>query len=40
MVRQRQDGDVVAQQATNHAWLNHGTERCRIIFVPMDSKQP
>lgn len=33
-------GDVVVQQATNHAWLNHGTEPCRIIFVLMDSKLP
>jgi mannose-6-phosphate isomerase-like protein (cupin superfamily) len=33
-------GDVVIQQATNHAWLNHGTEPCRIVFVLMDSKQP
>jgi mannose-6-phosphate isomerase-like protein (cupin superfamily) len=33
-------GDVVVQQATNHAWLNHGTEPCRIIFVFLDSKQP
>ncbi len=33
-------GDVVIQQATNHAWLNHGTEPCRIIFVLMDAKQP
>ena len=33
-------GDVVVQQATNHAWLNHGTEPCRIIFVLLDSKQP
>jgi mannose-6-phosphate isomerase-like protein (cupin superfamily) len=33
-------GDVVVQQATNHAWLNHGKEPCRIIFVLMDSKQP
>jgi mannose-6-phosphate isomerase-like protein (cupin superfamily) len=33
-------GDVVIQQATNHAWLNHGTEPCRIIFVLMDSKEP
>lgn len=33
-------GDVVIQQATNHAWLNHGTKPCRIIFVLMDSKQP
>lgn len=33
-------GDVVVQQATNHAWLNHGTEPCRMLFVLMDSKQP
>ncbi|MFZ0423052.1 MAG: cupin domain-containing protein [Xanthobacteraceae bacterium] len=33
-------GDVVVQQATNHAWLNHGAEPCRVIFVLMDSKQP
>jgi mannose-6-phosphate isomerase-like protein (cupin superfamily) len=33
-------GDVVVQQATNHAWLNHGKEPCRIIFVLMDSKEP
>jgi len=33
-------GDVVVQQATNHAWINHGPEPCRILFVLMDSKQP
>jgi mannose-6-phosphate isomerase-like protein (cupin superfamily) len=33
-------GDVVVQQATNHAWLNRGKEPCRVIFVLMDSKQP
>jgi len=33
-------GDVVVQQATNHAWLNHGTEPCRIAFVMMDSQEP
>jgi mannose-6-phosphate isomerase-like protein (cupin superfamily) len=33
-------GDIVVQQATNHAWLNHGTEPCRVIFILMDSKQP
>ncbi len=33
-------GDVVVQQATNHARLNHGKEPCRVIFVLMDSKQP
>ncbi len=33
-------GDVVVQQATNHAWLNHSKETARVIFVLMDSKQP
>jgi mannose-6-phosphate isomerase-like protein (cupin superfamily) len=33
-------GDAVVQQATNHAWVNHGTETCRILFVLMDSVQP
>ena len=32
-------GDVVVQQATNHAWLNHGKEPCRIAFVLMDSQE-
>jgi uncharacterized cupin superfamily protein len=33
-------GNVVVQQATNHAWLNRGTQRCRILFVLLDSKEP
>jgi mannose-6-phosphate isomerase-like protein (cupin superfamily) len=33
-------GDTVVQQATNHAWINRGTEPCRILFVLIDSKQP
>jgi mannose-6-phosphate isomerase-like protein (cupin superfamily) len=33
-------GDVIIQQATNHAWINRGREPCRILFVLMDSKQP
>jgi len=33
-------GDVVVQQATNHAWINHGTEPCRILFVLIDAKNP
>ena len=33
-------GDVVVQQATNHAWLNHGKEPCRIAFVLIDSQEP
>ena len=33
-------GDVVIQQATNHAWVNHGKEPCRILFVLIDSKEP
>jgi mannose-6-phosphate isomerase-like protein (cupin superfamily) len=33
-------GDMIVQQATNHGWVNHGTEPCRILFVLMDSKEP
>ena len=33
-------GDIIIQQATNHAWINRGKEPCRILFVLMDSKQP
>src|ERR1700686_2960689 len=33
-------GDTIVQQATNHAWVNRGTQACRILFVLMDSKQP
>jgi mannose-6-phosphate isomerase-like protein (cupin superfamily) len=33
-------GDVVVQPATNHAWINRGTQPCRILFVLMDAKEP
>jgi mannose-6-phosphate isomerase-like protein (cupin superfamily) len=33
-------GNVLVQQATHHAWLNHGKEPCRIAFVLMDSQEP
>jgi hypothetical protein len=33
-------GDVVVQQATNHAWINRGREPCRIAFVLIDAKEP
>lgn len=33
-------GDTVVQQATNHGWVNHGTQPCRVLFVLMDSKEP
>ncbi len=33
-------GDVIVQQATNHAWINRGTEPCRILFALIDSRQP
>jgi mannose-6-phosphate isomerase-like protein (cupin superfamily) len=33
-------GDVVIQQATNHAWINRGKEPARVLFVLMDSKTP
>jgi len=33
-------GDVLVQQATNHAWVNNGTEPCRIAFILIDAKTP
>ena len=33
-------GDVVVQQATNHAWVNRGKDICRIAFILMDSQEP
>jgi len=33
-------GDVVVQQATNHAWINRGKEPCRVAFILMDSQEP
>jgi len=32
-------GDVLVQQSTNHAWVNCGSEPCRIAFVLIDAKQ-
>jgi len=33
-------GDVLIQQGTNHAWVNRGTETCRIAFVLIDAVDP
>ena len=33
-------GDVIVQQAVNHALINRGTEPCRILFVLLDSDAP
>jgi len=33
-------GDVLVQQGTNHAWVNRGTEPCRIAFVLIDANEP
>jgi mannose-6-phosphate isomerase-like protein (cupin superfamily) len=33
-------GDVVVQQATNHAWVNRGHAPCRIAFILLDSQEP
>ena len=33
-------GDVVVQQATNHAWINHSGAPCRVAFILMDSQEP
>ena len=32
-------GDVLVQQATNHAWVNRGTRPCRMAFVLVDAKE-
>jgi mannose-6-phosphate isomerase-like protein (cupin superfamily) len=31
-------GDVVIQQATNHAWVNRGEGPCAIAFILIDAK--
>ncbi len=33
-------GDVLVQQGTVHAWVNNGSEPCRIAFVLIDAKEP
>ena len=33
-------GDVLVQQGTNHAWVNNGTETCRIAFILIDAVEP
>lgn len=33
-------GDVVVQQATNHAWVNRSSKPCRVAFILMDSQEP
>jgi mannose-6-phosphate isomerase-like protein (cupin superfamily) len=33
-------GDVMVQQGTNHAWVNRGSETCRIAFVLIDAVGP
>jgi hypothetical protein len=31
-------GDAIVQQATNHGWINHGKQHCRMLFVLMDER--
>lgn len=33
-------GDILVQNATNHAWVNRGKEPCRICFVLIDAEEP
>lgn len=33
-------GDVLVQQGTNHAWVNNGTQPCRVAFVLIDAEAP
>jgi mannose-6-phosphate isomerase-like protein (cupin superfamily) len=32
-------GDVLVQQGTRHAWMNRGSEVCRIAFVLIDARE-
>jgi mannose-6-phosphate isomerase-like protein (cupin superfamily) len=31
-------GDVVIQRGTNHAWVNRGTQPCRVAVILLDAK--
>ena len=33
-------GDVIVQQATNHAWINRTKDYARVAFILMDSVEP
>ena len=33
-------GEVVVQQATNHAWINRGAATCRLAMVFLDAAEP
>jgi mannose-6-phosphate isomerase-like protein (cupin superfamily) len=33
-------GDVLVQQGTIHAWVNRGSETCRVAFVLIDAEAP
>jgi quercetin dioxygenase-like cupin family protein len=35
-----QEGDVLIQQGTNHAWVNRSNSVCRIAFVLIDGVDP
>jgi mannose-6-phosphate isomerase-like protein (cupin superfamily) len=32
-------GDVLVQQGTHHAWVNRGSQPCRIAFVLIDARE-
>jgi hypothetical protein len=31
---------LIVRQATNHVWINRGTQPCRTLFALIDSRQP
>ena len=33
-------GDIVIQQATNHAWVNRSNAVCKIPFILIDAHDP
>src|ERR1043166_1293088 len=35
-----EEGDVLVQQGTNHAWINRSGKPCRIAFILIDAAEP
>jgi uncharacterized cupin superfamily protein len=33
-------GDILIQQATNHAWVNRSNAVCKIAFILIDAHDP
>jgi mannose-6-phosphate isomerase-like protein (cupin superfamily) len=35
-----EQGDVLVQQGTNHAWINRSGKTCRVAFILIDAVEP